>query len=56
MFSVGGGAEFDVGPSWQVVVDYSKQYWALDSPLIRPAAFSLGVAYRIPFRHGKMKD
>ncbi|HEY1160579.1 MAG TPA: hypothetical protein VGE83_08110 [Terracidiphilus sp.] len=56
MFSVGGGAEFDVGPSWQVVVDYSKQYWALDSPLIRPVAFSLGVAYRIPFRHGKMKD
>jgi hypothetical protein len=56
MFSVGGVADFDVGPSWQVVVDYSKQYWALASPDIRPVAVSLGVAYRIPFRHGKMKD
>ena len=56
MFSVGGGAEFDVGPSWQVRVDYSKQYWALASPDIRPVAVSLGVAYRIPFRNGKMRD
>jgi hypothetical protein len=54
MFSVGGGADFDVGRSWQVVVDYSKQYWALDSPDIRPYAISMGVAYRVPFRKGKM--
>ncbi len=56
MFSIGGGAEFDVGPSWQLRADYSKQYWALDSPFIRPVAYSLGVTYRIPFRNGKMKD
>jgi hypothetical protein len=48
MFSFGGGAEFDVGPSWQVRVDYSKQYWALDQPFLRPYAVSLGVTYRIP--------
>lgn len=54
MFSVGGGAEFDVGRSWQVRVDYSKQHWALASPDIRPYAVSMGVAYRVPFRKGKM--
>jgi len=55
MFSLGGGADFDLGRTFQAQVDYSKQYWTLDSPALRPMAISVGIAYRIPFGKGKMK-
>ena len=54
MFSV-GGADLDIGRTWQMQMDYSKQYWALYAPTLRPDAFSVGLTYRIPFRQGKMK-
>jgi hypothetical protein len=50
MLSLGGGAEFDVSRLWQLRADYSRQYWTLESPVIRPVALSIGIAYRIPFR------
>jgi hypothetical protein len=50
MFTIGGGAEYDLGPTWQVRLDYAKQYWKLNSPGIRPEAISVGITYRIPFR------
>ncbi len=54
MLSLGGGAEFDAGRLWQLRLDYSKQYWSLDSRTIRPVALSVGIAYRIPFRGAKV--
>jgi len=56
MFCIGGGADVDVGHTWQVQLDYSQQHWALYLPPLRPDAFSVGVTYRIPFRNGRMKD
>jgi len=55
MFSIGGGADFDLSSSWRVDLDFSKQYWALNSPAIRPNALSVGIAYRIPFGKDKTR-
>jgi len=50
MFSVGGGADFELSRQWQVSADFSQQYWALENYTVRPTAVSVGIAYRIPFR------
>jgi opacity protein-like surface antigen len=52
VYSIGGGAEFNVLPSWKVRADFSQQHWALDPTTLTPMTFSLGVAYSIPFHGG----
>jgi hypothetical protein len=57
MFALAGGAEFDAGPSWQLLLDYSRQYWSFDQDYnpalpLRPVALSVGISYRFRSRGG----
>jgi len=52
VYSLGGGAEFNVLPSWKVRADFSQQHWDLDPQLLTPVTLSVGVAYSIHFRGG----
>lgn len=49
IYSMGGGAEFNVTPSWKVRADFTEQHWNLDPQILNPMAFGVGVSYSIPF-------
>jgi hypothetical protein len=51
VYSLGGGAEFNVLPQWKLRADFTQQHWNLEPQLLTPMAFSVGVAYSIAF-HG----
>jgi opacity protein-like surface antigen len=51
VYSMGGGAEFNVLPAWKVRLDFTQQHWDLDPEILTPTNYSIGVAYSIPF-HG----
>jgi hypothetical protein len=46
--SFGGGAEFKVYSHLMLRLDFAQQHWKLP-PVLTPMAFSVGLAYRIPF-------
>ena len=48
-YSLGGGAEFNVLPSWKVRADFTEQHWNLDPQVLNPMSFGVGVSYSIPF-------
>ena len=48
-YSLGGGAEFNVLPSWRVRADFTEQHWNLDPQILTPMSFGVGVSYSIPF-------
>jgi hypothetical protein len=50
VYSIGGGADFDVRSSWKVRVDFMQQFWHLPLPMT-PTALSVGISYRIPFHN-----
>ena len=52
VYSLGGGADLNVLPSWKVTADFSQQHWDLDPQLLTPITLSVGVAYSIHFRGG----
>jgi hypothetical protein len=52
VYSLGGGAEFNVMRGWKLRADFAQQHWDLDPQLLTPMNFSLGVAYNIPFHNG----
>jgi hypothetical protein len=52
MLSLGGGAEFDISRVWQLRLDYTRQFWALNQNFVAnlplgPSAFSIGASYRV---------
>jgi hypothetical protein len=52
ILSVGGGAELDISRSWQLRLDYTRQFWTLKQDFVAnlplgPSALSIGVSYRI---------
>jgi opacity protein-like surface antigen len=52
VYSLGGGLEFNVLPSWKLRADFTDQHWDLDPAILTPMAFSVGVSYSIPFHGG----
>jgi hypothetical protein len=52
---LGGGVEIQTARLWQIRLDFSQEYWNLKPPPIQPMTFSVGVAYRIPFKDGRIK-
>jgi hypothetical protein len=49
----GGGAEYEVNSQWRIRGEFMQQYWNLDPGSLTPSIFSVGFAYRIPFRNGR---
>ncbi len=49
VYSIGGGAEFHVLPSWKVRADFTEQHWNLDPQILNPKTMAVGIAYEIPF-------
>ena len=49
IYSLGGGAEFNVLPSWKVRADFTEQHWNLDPQILTPMSFGVGLSYSIPF-------
>ena len=54
VYSIGGGADFDVLRSWKLRVDFLQQFWHLPAPLT-PTTLSVGIAYRLPFHTGEAR-
>jgi opacity protein-like surface antigen len=51
VYSMGGGAEFNIQQQWKIRADYTSQHWDLDPQILTPAIYSVGISYSIPF-HG----
>jgi opacity protein-like surface antigen len=49
VYSIGGGAEFNVTQSWKVRADFTEQHWNLDPVILTPMNFGIGISYSIPF-------
>jgi hypothetical protein len=49
IYSLGGGAEFNVTQSWKVRADFAEQHWNLDPEILNPMSFGIGISYSIPF-------
>jgi hypothetical protein len=54
IYTLGGGADFNVTRQWSVRMDFTDQHWNLDPNSLTPTAFGLGVAYSIPFHVGRV--
>jgi hypothetical protein len=52
MFSIGGGADFNVTRQWKLRADFTDQHWSLDPGSLTPMTFAVGIAYSVPF-HGR---
>jgi hypothetical protein len=50
IYSIGGGADFNVAPQWKVRLDYTHQHWNLDPNTLTPTTLGVGIAYTLPFR------
>jgi opacity protein-like surface antigen len=52
VYSIGGGADFNLLSNWKLRADFLEQNWNLDPSTLSPMVLSVGVSYRIPFRGG----
>ncbi|HVG27271.1 MAG TPA: outer membrane beta-barrel protein [Acidobacteriaceae bacterium] len=51
VYSIGGGADYDIARHWQAKVDFQYQHWKTGNNVTyTPTLTVIGVAYRIPFR------
>jgi hypothetical protein len=49
VYSMGGGAEFNILPAWRLRADFTSQHWDLDPQILTPQVLSVGLSYSIPF-------
>ena len=56
IYSLGGGADFNVTSQWKLRLDFTQQEWNLgtNSPLT-PMTFGVGVSYALPFHNGRVR-
>lgn len=47
IYSLGGGAEFNVTRQFLARFDFTDQYWDVDSYSLTPLTFGVGIAYRL---------
>ena len=52
VYSLGGGADFNVHPNWKVRLDFTDQNWKIRQQPLTPVTVSIGVVYRVPFHSG----
>jgi hypothetical protein len=52
IYSLGGGAEFNIGPALKARVDFTHQNWNIDPQTLTPVAIGVGISYSIPFHRG----
>jgi hypothetical protein len=52
VFSIGGGADFNITRQWRLRADFTDQHWSLDPGSLTPMTFAVGIAYTVPF-HGR---
>jgi hypothetical protein len=55
IYSLGGGAEFNIKSQWKLLVDVTRQTWNIDPQVLNPTAVNLGVAYRLPIHAGRVR-
>jgi hypothetical protein len=55
IFSLGGGAEFNIGPGLRARVDFTHQQWNLDPQTLTPLSMGVGVSYTLPFHRGDVQ-
>jgi hypothetical protein len=55
VYSLGGGADFDVTSQWKLRADFIQQHWNLGGPTLTPSALSVGVAYSPSFHNGRAR-
>jgi Outer membrane protein beta-barrel domain len=55
VYTMGGGAAFDVLSQWQVRGEFTEQHWDIQPQILTPKTFSVGIAYRIPFHNGSIR-
>jgi hypothetical protein len=55
IYSLGGGADFDVMSRWKLRADFIQQNWNLGGPTLTPSALSVGIAYSPSFHNGRVQ-
>jgi opacity protein-like surface antigen len=55
IWSLGGGAEFNVTSAVKLRADFSQQHWNIDPPVLTPMTFSMGVSYSLAFHRGEVR-
>jgi hypothetical protein len=55
IYSLGGGAEFSVGPGFKARVDFTHQNWDIDPQTLTPVTIGVGLSYNIPFHRGNVE-
>jgi hypothetical protein len=55
IYSLGGGAEFNIKSQWKLRVDVTQQTWNIDPQVLTPTAVNVGIAYRLPVNLGRVK-
>jgi hypothetical protein len=55
IYSLGGGAEFNIKSQWKLRVDITQQTWNIDPEVLTPTAVNVGIAYRLPVSLGRVK-
>lgn len=55
IYTIGGGADFNVNSRWKLRVDVNQQHWNLDPNTLTPLTVGLGVAYTLPFHTGQAR-
>lgn len=53
VYSLGGGADFDIRSGVKMRVDFSRQHWNLQPLVLTPTTLSVGFSYAIPFGYGR---
>jgi opacity protein-like surface antigen len=51
IYSLGGGAEFNVLSHWKVRFDFTEQSWNIGPQTLTPTTFGVGVSYRLHFHN-----
>jgi hypothetical protein len=55
IYSLGGGAEFNVRSQWKVRLDFTEQTWNIDPQVLTPTSLGIGIAYRLPVHNGRVQ-
>jgi opacity protein-like surface antigen len=55
IYSLGGGAEYNVTPQWKLRLDFTSQHWSIVPQTLTPMTFAVGIAYGVPFHNRRVR-
>lgn len=55
VYSLGGGADFNVTSQWKLRFDFTHQQWNLGNAPLSPMTLGVGVSYSLPFHTGRVR-